>query len=91
MSIQNLKDGSKNPWICECYPNDRNGNRVRKRFSTKGEAAAYGRYIMREVDDKPWLGEKPDHRRLSDLIDFGFSCMARSLVQATEQKRVCWR
>ena len=41
MSIRNLKDGSKKPWLCECYPNGRTGKRVRKRFTTKGEAAAF--------------------------------------------------
>ncbi|MDO6706174.1 tyrosine-type recombinase/integrase [Photobacterium sp. 1_MG-2023] len=79
MSTRNLKDGSKNPWICECYPNGRNGKRVRKRFSTKGEAVAYERYIMREVDDKPWLGEKPDHRRLADLIELWFQLHGKKL------------
>lgn len=55
MAIRNLKDGSTKPWICECYPTGRTGKRVRKRFATKGEAAAYETFIMREVDDKPWL------------------------------------
>ncbi|MCG6368689.1 phage integrase [Vibrio fluvialis] len=69
MSIRNLKDGSKKPWLCECYPQGRDGKRVRKRFLTKGEAAAYENFIMREVNDKPWLGDKPDHRRLSELLE----------------------
>lgn len=29
MSIRNLKDGSKTPWLCECYPNGRSGKRNR--------------------------------------------------------------
>ena len=69
MSIRNLRDNSKKPWLCECYPQGRNGKRVRKRFATKGEATSYEQFIMREVNDKPWLGDKPDHRRLSDLLD----------------------
>lgn len=69
MSIRNLKDKSLKPWLCECYPNGRSGKRVRKRFATKGEATAYERYVMREIEDKPWLGGKPDHRRLSELLE----------------------
>ncbi len=69
MSVRNLKDGSKKPWLCECYPQGREGKRVRKRFATKGEATAYENFIMREVDDKPWMGSKPDNRRLSELLD----------------------
>ncbi|HFG1905184.1 TPA: site-specific integrase [Vibrio cholerae] len=69
MSVRNLKDGSKKPWLCECYPQGREGKRVRKRFATKGEATAYESFIMREVDDKPWMGSKPDNRRLSELLE----------------------
>ncbi|OEE30894.1 integrase [Vibrio genomosp. F10 str. ZF-129] len=69
MSIRNLKDGSKKPWICECYPQGRGGKRVRKKFATKGEAKAFELFTMKEVDDKPWLGKKADHRRLQDLLD----------------------
>ncbi|CAH8217210.1 hypothetical protein VAEKB19_4040001 [Vibrio aestuarianus] len=25
MSVRNLKDGSKKPWLCECYPQGRGG------------------------------------------------------------------
>jgi len=31
----------------------RNGKRLRQRFATKGEATAFERYTMNEVDDKP--------------------------------------
>jgi len=69
MSVRNLKDGSNKPWQCELYPQGRNGKRIRKRFATKGEATAFERFTMNEVDDKPWLGEKSDNRRLSDLLE----------------------
>ncbi len=69
MSVRTLKDGSKKPWLCECYPQGREGKRVRKRFATKGEATAYENFIMREGDDKPWMGSKPDNRRLSELLE----------------------
>ncbi len=73
MAIRNLKDNSKKPWLCECYPAGRNGNRIRKLFSTKGEAATFELYTMKEIDDKPWLGDKPEHRRLSQLIEAWFT------------------
>ncbi|QXX09218.1 tyrosine-type recombinase/integrase [Vibrio neptunius] len=69
MSIRNLKDGSKKPWLCECYPQGRGGKRVRKKFATKGEAKSFELFTMKEIDDKPWLGKKTDHRRLQDLLD----------------------
>ena len=69
MYISNLKDGSKKPWLCECYPNGRTGKRIRKKFATKGEAAAFERFTMKEVDDKPWMGIKPDNRRMSELLE----------------------
>ncbi len=80
MTIRNLKDGSKKPWLCHYFPNGRDGKRIRKKFATKGEAAAYERFIMNEVDDKPWLGEKADHRRLSDLVDHWYAHYGQTLV-----------
>ncbi|MDE0552022.1 site-specific integrase, partial [Vibrio sp. VP6] len=56
MSIRKLKDGSKKTWLCECYLNGRQGKRVRRRFATKGEAAAFERFVTREIEDKPWEG-----------------------------------
>lgn len=86
MSIRNLKDGSKKPWLCECYPNGRSGKRVRKRFATKGEASAYELYLMKEVDDKPWMGEKPDHRRLHDLLEVWYQLHGQHLKSGLHSK-----
>lgn len=80
MSIRNLKNGSKKPWLCECYPNGRTGKRVRKKFATKGEAAAFERFTMKEIEDKPWAGDKPDHRRLSQLIELWFDHYGTTLA-----------
>ncbi|PSU57706.1 phage integrase [Photobacterium phosphoreum] len=68
MSVRNLKDKSKNPWLCECYPQGREGKRIRKRFSTKGEAITFERFTMREIEEKPWLAQKTDNRRLLDIL-----------------------
>lgn len=84
MSVRNLKDGSKKPWLCECYPQGRNGKRVRKRFATKGEANAYENFVMREVDDKPWMGGKADRRSLLDMIDLWQERHGQSLANAKQ-------
>lgn len=80
MSIRNVKDGSAKPWLCECYPNGRKGKRVRKKFATKGEAKAFELHTMKEVDEKPWMGNKSDHRRLSHIIDVWYSHYGRTLT-----------
>lgn len=82
MAVRNLKDGSKKPWLCECYPNGRAGKRVRKRFATKGEAVSYERYLLKEIDDKPWLGEKTESRSLLDMIDLWQERHGQSLVHS---------
>ena len=69
MSIRNLKDGPKKPWLCKCYPNGRTSRRIRKKFVTKGKAGVFELYIMKEVDDKPWMGIKPDNRRMSEILE----------------------
>lgn len=87
MSVRNLKDGSKNPWLCECYPQGRKGKRIRKRFATKGEAVTFERYTMQAVDDKPWLGDKPDHRRLSELIELWYQLHGKNLKSGDHSLR----
>lgn len=66
MSISKQKNNS---WLVQCFPNGRNGRRIRKQFATKGEAIAYERYIKEQAEDKPWLGEKLDRRSLLDLVE----------------------
>ncbi|PTO77202.1 integrase [Vibrio splendidus] len=87
MSIRNLKDGSTKPWICECYPNGRAGKRVRKKFATKGEAKAFELHTMKEIDDKPWMGDKPDHRRLSQIIELWYQLHGVNTKSGLRAKR----
>ncbi|MFD2177567.1 hypothetical protein [Veronia pacifica] len=81
MTIRNLKDGNKKPWLCECYPNGAFGMRVRKRFATKGEAAAFELYTMKQVDNEPWKGQRSDNRRLSDLIERWYELHGKHLKE----------
>lgn len=47
MTIRKQPNGK---WLCECYPNGRDGKRVRKQFATKGEAVAFENFTMDEVN-----------------------------------------
>ncbi|SHO57854.1 phage integrase [Vibrio quintilis] len=82
MSVRKLEDGNKKPWLCDVYPQGRKGKRVRKRFATKGEALAYEKFVLKEVDDKPWLGEKSQHRSLMDMIDLWQERHGQSLTHS---------
>lgn len=77
MTVRKLPSGK---WLCECYPSGRDGKRVRKMFATKGEAVSFENFTMGELDDKPWLGEKADTRRLSELINSWHSLYGRTLA-----------
>ena len=82
MSVRKLEDGSKKAWICDVRPNGRNGKRIRKRFATKGEAMAYEKFVLKETDDKPWLGEKSQTRSLLDMIDLWQERHGQSLAHS---------
>lgn len=82
MSVRNLPDGNKKPWLCDVRPIGRNGKRVRKCFATKGEALAYEKFVLRETDDKPWLGERSQTRSLLDMIDLWQERHGQSLAHS---------
>ncbi|MEN0586708.1 MULTISPECIES: tyrosine-type recombinase/integrase [unclassified Kosakonia] len=71
--------------MCDLRPNGVKGKRIRKKFKTKGEALAYEKYISNEMEDKPWIGEKQDNRRLSEIIDQWHDLYGRTL---TDSKRM---
>ncbi|GLT18018.1 integrase [Vibrio zhanjiangensis] len=90
MSVRKVEDGNKKPWICECYPQGRSGKRIRKRFATKGEALAFEKFTMNEVDDKPWLGNKKDLRSLQDLVELWYKLHGQYLKSAKKvYPRIC--
>lgn len=90
MTVRNLKDGNKKPWLCECYPQGRSGKRIRKRFATKGEALAFEKFTMKEVEDKPWLGDKKDLRTLQDLVELWYKLHGQHLKSAQKvYPRLC--
>ncbi|CAH7226421.1 Site-specific recombinase XerD [Vibrio chagasii] len=87
MTVRNLKDGNKKPWIMEAYPNGRTGKRIRKRFATKGEAMAYERFLLNEIVDKPWLGGKTDKRTLSELIELWYTLHGKYLKSGEHTRK----
>ncbi|QCR38028.1 tyrosine-type recombinase/integrase [Nissabacter sp. SGAir0207] len=62
MTIRRNAEGG---WVCEIYPNGRDGKRIRKKFATKGEAIAFEQYSAHQ----PWQGEKEERRTVKDLVD----------------------
>ncbi|WP_145562294.1 phage integrase [Yersinia aldovae] len=83
MTVRKLPVGK---WLCECYPSGAGGKRIRKQFATKGEALAFERFTMDEVDDKPWLGEKEDRRTLKSLIDSWYSAHGSTLSDGLKRQ-----
>ncbi len=76
MPVRKLPTGK---WLCEFYPTGREGKRIRKQFTTKGEAIAFEQYKLEKANAKPWLGEKEDKRTLSDLVELWYKLHGCSL------------
>lgn len=77
-------------WLCECYPAGRKGRRVRQLFATKGEATAFERYTMEQVNSKPWLGEKQDRRSMSEIAKLWYDLHGQSLAAGERTyKKLC--
>ncbi|HDO7030490.1 phage integrase [Klebsiella pneumoniae] len=69
MSIRKQPDGK---WLLDFYPEGKPkgkpSKRIRKTFSTKGEAQAYQNHILENIHVKPWLDGKEDRRTLRQLV-----------------------
>lgn len=81
-----VRKNSSGKWLAEIYPNGADGKRIRRTFSTKGEALAFEAHELDEVDNKPWLGEKDDRRTLRDLVDSWFSRHGITLKDGEKRK-----
>jgi hypothetical protein len=69
----------------QIFPSGRNGKRIRRQFATKGEALSYEKYVKEQAQDKPWLGEKTDKRRVIDLVELWFN--SHGITLADGEKR----
>lgn len=83
MAVRKLDNGK---WQAQLFPNGRNGRRIRRQFATKGEALAFERYTKEQVQDKPWLGEKVDKRRVIDLVEAWFNAHGVTLADGLKRK-----
>lgn len=70
MAVSKLSNGK---WQAQVFPNGRDGKRIRRQFSTKGEALAFEIYIKEQAAEKPWIKEKEDQRRVVDLVETWFT------------------
>ncbi|MEJ1226521.1 tyrosine-type recombinase/integrase [Pseudomonas sp. CCNWLW56] len=85
MAIKKLEDGE---WLVDCRPEGRDGQRVRRKFRTKGEALHYQNRIMGEGAKGEFEKKvKRDERRLTDLIDLWFKSHGRTLKRGEERQR----
>ncbi|MCA7001313.1 phage integrase [Dickeya solani] len=87
MPVRKLPDGL---WVADFYTVDRSGGkegkRVRKKFSTKGEALAFERYTLEKIEVTPWLGDGKDTRRMSDLVHLWFERHGITLSDGEKRK-----
>ena len=83
MSVSKLANGK---WQAQVFPNGRDGRRIRRQFSTKGEALAFERHVKAQAQDKPWLGEKTDKRRVRDLVTAWYNAHGVTLADGEKRK-----
>ena len=83
MSVSKLANGK---WQAQVFPNGRDGRRIRRQFATKGEALAFERHVKEQAQDKPWLGEKTDKRRVRDLVTAWYNAHGVTLADGEKRK-----
>ncbi|WP_432699738.1 phage integrase [Kluyvera cryocrescens] len=83
MAVNKLSNGK---WQAQVFPNGRDGRRVRRQFAIKGEALAFERHLKDQAQDKPWLGEKVDKRRVTDLVETWFNAHGVTLSDGVKRK-----
>ncbi len=85
MTITKQSDGT---WKLDIRLAGRDSRSVRKVFTTKTEALGYERYILKEVDDKPWLGNATqDNRSLWEIMQRWHDLHGQQLADEIPQSR----
>ena len=77
MTAKKLSSGE---WLADFRVDGKDSRRIRKKFDTKGEAVSYEQYYRDEAQNKPWMGEKEDRRRLSEIIELWHNLHGQALV-----------
>lgn len=83
MAINKLPNGK---WQAQVLPNGRDGKRIRRQFATKGEAQSYEKFVKEQAQDKPWLGEKADKRRVIELVELWFNTHGITLADGEKRR-----
>ena len=83
MDVTKLSNGK---WQAQVFPNGRDGKRVRRQFATKGEALSFEKHLKEVTQDKPWLGEKADKRRVFDLVQTWYNAHGMTLSDGQKRK-----
>lgn len=52
----------------------------------KGEAQSYKKYVKDQAQDKPWLGEKADKRRVIELVELWFNTHGITLADGEKRR-----
>ncbi|MCA6220041.1 phage integrase [Photorhabdus antumapuensis] len=89
MAISKLPNGK---WLCQCFPDGRNGRRVRHQFTTKGEAMAY----ERQLQQKQVINvDTSNIQKLSELVNRWYELHGKTLrdgsARKTKLEAVCER
>lgn len=83
MAVYKLSNGT---WQAQIFPNGRDGKRIRRQFSTKGEAQSYEKFVKDQDQDKPRLGEKADKRRVIELVGLWFNTHGITLADGEKRR-----
>ncbi len=81
MAVRKLTTGK---WICECYPNGRRGERLRKQFATKGEALSFERRMMQK--DQVVEVSVSNTLKLSNLVSRWYEMHGQTLTSGKTRK-----
>lgn len=81
-----VRKDKKGKWLFEKYLDG--GRRIRKTFGTKGEALAYENYIDEQAATKPWIAEKQDRRRMSELVNIWYQSHGQTLKDGERVKKI---
>jgi len=81
-----IKQQADTHWLVDMYPFGRNGQRVRKRFSTKAEAERFENYITLKAKKEGWISVTNDDDRLNDLIENWFNLHGQALSDGKKRQ-----
>lgn len=84
MAVSKLPNGK---WLCQCFPDGRNGKRIRKTFVTKGEALSYERRMTQDAEDSDEYSVNDANAvRISDLIARWYDMHGKTLSDGVARK-----